>query len=567
MNLLIRWNLFLYVALIVCTSVWADSKGSEITEYLARAQMTESTDEKLYLYKKALVNDPKCIEALIGRGNAYFSKSNTSLNYALIWRSSKWLRERGMEDLNHAVELSKNSAPALNARGMAYESLGRYKDALADINRAIELEPNKCNYFLSRCYVYKAMQQYDQAIADIDRALVIDQKSVEAHLVKADIFQIVNNYPAAKVELDKAVSLDRSIPFIYVYRASYFEKQNKIPEAITEFNQAIEFAPLKPWFYEKRADLLKKLGKKELAEKDETISREINPTSYYQMGVMSAGEQAIQVLNTAIDLNPWDFSYYMYRGRADAQKGDFNKALIDINHAIELGVDVPEPYIFRSMVYGELERYDEAIADLKRACDSPEGKCEEYKIAVKSLTPYKGQVVDKKTRGPIPGAYIVLRRTAEVYDGWSGSSSFKRDYGAQYAISDMHGRFVMPPLSKRPVLPDVMGRKTKTYISGIYRPKYSSYVRASLDDPAEVVIESGSGGSNWNEKLKSYFPDEISRMELRTEDFPKAIEMLKIWKPLVDDKVQEQIQQKIEELEMHINGRPGEYRAFLYDTK
>jgi hypothetical protein len=132
----------------------------------------------------------------------------------------------------------------------------------------------------------------------------------------------------------------------------------------------------------------------------------------------------------------------------------------------------------------------------------------------------------------------------------------------------MQGRFEMPPLSKRPVLPDIMGRKIKTYINGIYHPNYSSYVRASLEDPEKVVVESDYlGVSHWNEKLRSYFPDEISRMELRTEDFPKAIYMLKIWKPLVGDKVQLQIQQKIIELEMHLNSKPGEYRGFLYDAK
>jgi Tfp pilus assembly protein PilF len=46
-----------------------------------------------------------------------------------------------MADLSRAIEIDSTPSRAFASRGLAYEGMGREKDALADYHRAIELEP------------------------------------------------------------------------------------------------------------------------------------------------------------------------------------------------------------------------------------------------------------------------------------------------------------------------------------------------------------------------------------------------------------------------------------------
>lgn len=569
------WVIIFHLILISYTSTLASTKGSEIPDYLGQADKVESVDHKLYLYKKVLALDPNNVDALIGRGSAYTRKALTSFGNDFSWRSSSWFREHGFKDLNRAIELAPNSASAFYERGLAnYYAVGRVK-ALPDYNRAIELDATNPKYYLSRSYAYDSKSEMDRKLADIERALTLDKKLIGAHLAKAAVYADQNKPDRALVEYKEAIAIDPNKPGGYASRGNFYDKQGNVREAISDYNRAIELAPRQSALYERRASLHRKLGEKDLAESDDKMTKELKQEVQFftgmSMGMMGDGEKALSALDKAIALNPWDFSNYIVRGVVYGRQGTFNKALIDLDRATEIGFDLPDPFIFRSKIYGEMGRYDDAIADLKKACDVPEGKCEDYQLAIKTIVPYRGQVIDRKTRKPIPGAYIVIKRTGQVHDGWSGNTSFVRDYGSQYGISDERGRFEMPPISKRPVLPDIMGREIVTYIKGIYRPGYSTRSsNTSMQDPGNVIIEldmlpDSMDQSIYFNSLQSHFANDKERMELRKEDFAKAIDMLRIWEPLVVERVRKEIASKIKELQL-LTDKKNRPQVFLYNV-
>jgi tetratricopeptide (TPR) repeat protein len=553
--------LFFFLAVTGCTAPMTETKTAAVAGYLSKAEKAEITDEKLYFYRKALDTDPDNLDALVGRGKAYLGKSLSNSRNDLSWRSPAWFKQSAMKDFNRALELSPNSAAAFYARGGAYQYQGMSKEALSDFSRAIELDPTNVSYYIARSYAYREKNDDSLKLADIDKALALDQNSVGGHLAKASFFSGQKEYQSALAEYNRAIALKPQNTGVYIARGDFYQSQGKIPEAVSDYGRAIELAPTQSWLYERRASLERKLGQKEAAEADEKKAIEVEPQAQLLLGIMKEGDAAIKAASNAIEANPWDFSYYLLRGRAYGRIGDYQKALADMDRAVELGEDMPEPYRFRAMIYGEIGRYDEAVADLKTACMLPEGKCKEYQKAVQSMKPFRGQVLDKESHEPVPYTYIVIKRTSTVRNGWNGNTSHHRDDGIQYGISDSQGHFEVPPVSKRPVLPDLMGGETETRVVGAYHPEYSSYCDASLTDPDKVVMELREYSRSNYYGLESYLPRET--IELRRENFPEAIAMLKIWRELVGEQAQREIDGKIKELQSHLNDTSGSYRAFL----
>ena len=86
---------------------------------------------------------------------------------------------------------------------------------------------------------------------------------------------------------------------------------------------------------------------------------QIHPRSLARVLVASSVEEET--------LTPDDVLVYETRGRIFLSLGDYNSALDDFNHLIELDPNLAEGYILRATAQDELNRYDEAIASLDEA--------------------------------------------------------------------------------------------------------------------------------------------------------------------------------------------------------
>ena len=92
-----------------------------------------------------------------------------------------------------------------------------------------------------------------------------------------------------------------------------------------------------------------------------------NSGSDYQ--VAGAYDRAIEDLNKAIDLKPKYVQAYFNRGSAYCGKGAYDRAIADYSKAIELNSDYALAYFNRGSAYRDKGAYDRAIADYSKAIE------------------------------------------------------------------------------------------------------------------------------------------------------------------------------------------------------
>jgi tetratricopeptide (TPR) repeat protein len=102
---------------------------------------------------------------------------------ALTWRGliyqSMEQYEEALADCNRAIELDSDNDWAITGRGETYQSMGRYEAALADCNRAIELSSENDWRFYNRAIIYLALNRNNEAKADFEKAIQLAQPEYE----------------------------------------------------------------------------------------------------------------------------------------------------------------------------------------------------------------------------------------------------------------------------------------------------------------------------------------------------------------------------------------------------
>jgi tetratricopeptide (TPR) repeat protein len=83
--------------------------------------------------------------------------------------------------LNNAIEQDERNSNLLYRRGMLYERLENYDQALADLSKAINLTPMDSRFYLERARIYHITNQPDLEQADVAKARSVDP-TVPAHV-------------------------------------------------------------------------------------------------------------------------------------------------------------------------------------------------------------------------------------------------------------------------------------------------------------------------------------------------------------------------------------------------
>jgi len=65
----------------------------------------------------------------------------------------------------------------LHNRGISYERLAHYKEAIRDFTRVIEIDPDNANAYFNRGCCYDSVGELDLAISDYSVALELDMRN------------------------------------------------------------------------------------------------------------------------------------------------------------------------------------------------------------------------------------------------------------------------------------------------------------------------------------------------------------------------------------------------------
>jgi len=131
-------------------------------------------------YGKALVLDPKLVDAYFGRGYVQGIRMR--------------LYDRSIIDLKRAVELDADRVDCWTLLGDVLTFQMRDKESLAAFTRALALDPKVSRTWAKRSSVQGFLQAYSAAIADNKKAIELSPNNQHYHLTLAIVEQLAGRF-------------------------------------------------------------------------------------------------------------------------------------------------------------------------------------------------------------------------------------------------------------------------------------------------------------------------------------------------------------------------------------
>jgi|GEM_PF-1180386 len=213
-------------------------------------------------------------------------------------------------------------APELKAQGgeeikkqyeeaLQFAEKGQFEPALAKLNAVIIADPNFVDAYFHRGMILFQQNETDRAQNDFHKALEVNPEFAPAYVGQATVVFSKGDLEKAIDFLNKALEKDNKFGLAYHNRGVAKYYQEKYDEALVDLNKAIE------------------------------LGFEVDRQVYEQVSALSDLDSTIIKLTKGIEENPADGINYYNRGVAYYHKGEYKKALEDIQTA--KGKDMPFP--------------------------------------------------------------------------------------------------------------------------------------------------------------------------------------------------------------------------------
>ena len=317
--------------------------------------------------------------------------------------------ERAIQDFDQAIKIKPEFILALNDRGIAYASKGNVERAIQDFDQAILLDPRDAFAYNNRGLAYRNRGETDRAIKDYDQAVLLNPNYVLAYYNRGNAYYDKHDYDRAIANYDQAIRLDSEYALAYYDRGvSYFEKHDydqalrdlarrssstqrtRCPGTIAASSTRRRASPTAPspistsrsssirkngLAYYNRGLALRAKGEDERAIADFTPGGQVRRQEC--AGLLSTA--AWPIVHAAISTARWPISTrrsridrktpppIYERGNARFDKRDYDRAIADLNMAINIKPDYTAAFNVRGLAYNAKGDGDRAIADFDQA--------------------------------------------------------------------------------------------------------------------------------------------------------------------------------------------------------
>lgn len=298
-------------------------------------------------------------------------------------------RAKVLNDLNELVSL-KLGDYYFNEVAKIYSSMGNHETALIYINKAIELDSIDFRYFINKAKIQfqlMALCESDEerlntlayVISNYEKALELNPKEYSAIKMLVTLYSYINEQKKVQELLGNIDAKDKSV---YNTKAECYASLGQTDSAKYYFNCLVDSFPNEPSSYESRGKFYLNSGQYQEAKNDYLkaikLSTELQSyqlfdnlsLSYYYL---DQNELAIKYLSKAIDLADPGMSDYnwLINKRANMYKNNlqYEKAIIDYSHLIDIDPKNITAYRQRSSVYIMIKEYTKASADLYRVLE------------------------------------------------------------------------------------------------------------------------------------------------------------------------------------------------------
>jgi tetratricopeptide (TPR) repeat protein len=157
----------------------------------------------------------------------------------LTWRQSRMYTDI-MTLYQTTIDLNPTCSMAYNNRGIIYNDLGNYKQAIEDYGRAIEINPGFAVFYINRGVAYYVLGNYKQAIEDYGRAIEIKPGNAQAYNNRGNAHARLGNYKQAIEDYGRAIEINPRLAEAYYNRSITYKGLGNYKQAMEDYDRAIK---------------------------------------------------------------------------------------------------------------------------------------------------------------------------------------------------------------------------------------------------------------------------------------------------------------------------------------
>jgi tetratricopeptide (TPR) repeat protein len=149
-----------------------------------------------------------------------------------------------LADYTRAIDLGAQLAQEWCNRGVTYANLGKHEQAIADYSKAIAQDPTYWGAWYNSAMAHERLRQTDKAIADYTEAIKLNPKDPGALNNRGTTYLRLKEYEKAVADLSRVVEdVDKGAPLAWNNRGyAYFERR-EYERAVADYSEAITLAP------------------------------------------------------------------------------------------------------------------------------------------------------------------------------------------------------------------------------------------------------------------------------------------------------------------------------------
>ena len=241
--------------------------------------------------------------------------------------------------------IAKSEKPEVYmARGLVFDGMKEYRNAIANYDFAIYLNPKLWQAYYYRASDKRILGEYDSALTDLEQVAALNPKYAEAYYLRGLIYNDTGEYTSALVEFDKADNMSVAL-----------KAPAQIGSGIANY-------------YLKQLDVAKKNFEAAIAA-DASSS-----DGYVWLGRIYADmrnyKEALNCYNKAIALNSQNSAAYLFKGRTLAFfMKNYEEGIVAFTKAIEINPEYADAYLQRAYAYNQKGIGKLAKADFDKAVE------------------------------------------------------------------------------------------------------------------------------------------------------------------------------------------------------
>jgi tetratricopeptide (TPR) repeat protein len=252
---------------------------------------------------------------------------------------------------------------------------GNWQDALRFMQQAVQVDPNAPDLQYQIGMIQLQLKDYSAAKDAFDQALNLNPNFGPAYLGRARSMLAQDPKADISKDLDSAIKFDPQNGEAYLERAAFLLRQEDYQAAQQDLEKAQSLLPDSPLVYLEIAQVALQEGDSEAALQNAQKALELDQTSlpiYRTVGQAAILNQdyelAIQTLKTYVLYQPDEGQAWALLGQAYYGNQQYQPQAMDaLSKAIDLDKSLATAYLYRGLIYLDLNQGQDAVNDLVQA--------------------------------------------------------------------------------------------------------------------------------------------------------------------------------------------------------